>query len=334
MNIFSITLTLLIFLHGCGASPAPVPKKTPPPAWVYSVLPNDTATSMYGLAIAKTREAAIKAALNDMISRLSVKIESTFQSKQKVINNYYSNTITQSDIKAKVEKVKINNYKVIKSYRISYREFAVMIVTDKQKFIKGLKEELEVKKKLIVQQMQTLTFKDKVSQYNLAKKMSKKAKALLPTVLILSTIDELYNSKIDQDFIFNIEDKFLHVSSSLKFYVHGDKKSSLFVDKIKNNLAQNNFSVVKKEDDAIDITVTTQDNINKSVIEIAVLTMKISVKEDNQRIGGKINIIKERYNSSINNVYKNAAIHFEQNILKQGINKVLGINLNIVPKVD
>ena len=57
--------------------------------------------------------------------------------------------------------------------------------------------------------------------------------------------------------------------------------------------------------------------------------MNVSVFDNSQRIGGKSVIIKERYNGSDANVYKNASIHLEQDIKSQGINEVIGINLNI-----
>ena len=123
---FIVAVSILVF-SGCGgATPAPAKKTVPVPTWVSSILPNDTTTTMYGMATAKNRQSAINAALTDMVSRLGTTVESSFESIEKEENSF-SQLSMKSIIKAEISKIKVNNYKVIKSHRISYREFAVMI---------------------------------------------------------------------------------------------------------------------------------------------------------------------------------------------------------------
>ena len=150
LNIFIGTM-LVLSLSGCGGA-TPAPKKKPLPSWISSVPPNDTRTKMYGLAIAEDRDMAIKSALSDMIAKQGTTIESTFDSKE-VVEQFYSSSVVKFDIKSSVSKIKVNNYKVIKSYRINYNEFAVMIETDKLKFIQGLKNDFDVEKKAIDQEL-------------------------------------------------------------------------------------------------------------------------------------------------------------------------------------
>jgi hypothetical protein len=131
------------------------------------------------------------------------------------------------------------------------------------------------------------------------------------------------------DFIQTKQEEFLKEKKSLKFFVSGDAKSSKFIKSIKNYLAQNGFNVVNSKD-AIEIKAKTNDNINRnSSIKIAVITLDIGVYDKNQRIGGKSIILKERYNGSVESLYKNASIHLEQDIKSQGINDVIGINLSM-----
>ncbi|EQB40043.1 hypothetical protein M947_03210 [Sulfurimonas hongkongensis] len=296
------------------------------PAWINAPLPSDNSKFMYGMAIAKDRESAIKAALSDMVAKLGTTIESSYESNEEVRGGFVNSSV-KNQIKSDVSKISINNYEVIKSHKVSYREFAVMLRSDKVKFIKGLKESLETQKREITQKYDSLKDLDALSRYNTKKELSLKSSELLSNVLIVSELDKSFDKKGNLNFIEIKQKEFLKEAKSLKFSVKGDAKSSKFIKSIKNYLAQNGFNVVDTKD-AIEIKIKTSDNINRSsFIKIAVITLDIGVYDKNQRIGGKSKILKERYNGSKESVYKNASIHLEQDIKSQGINEVIGINL-------
>ncbi len=331
MNLFNafVSAIFILTISGCGGTPSvPQKKEVVIPSWINSVLPNDTKYKMYGMSIAKDRQNAINAALTDMVSRLGTTIESSYRSDEKVQNSYSSLTI-KNTIKADIAKIKVNNYKVINSYKINYKEFAVMIETDKIKFISGLKDNLTIQEKDIQQEYDSLSSKDVLTKYNVKKDLAKDTKKLMPTVLILSELDNDFDKAYHLNFISTKEKEFLSQSNSLRFNVNGDAKSTKFIDKIKNYLATNGFNIVNSQRDAVLVKLATKDNINKSGITIAVLTVNISVFDNFSRIGGKSIILKERYNSSMQSVYKNAAIHFEQDMKNEGINNLIGINLNM-----
>ena len=323
-------LSVFIFLTGCGTqTPEPVKEKKvkQTPQWIHSVLPDDNSLYMYGMAIDKDRESAIKRALSSVIARLGITVESSYESIQKV-DGAYSNFKVRSTIKANVSKVKLNNYMVIKSYRLNYKEFAVMVKIDKQKFINGLKNELNVKKKRIRDMYLSAKDIDSIKRYNLKKELASEAKSLLPIIYILIELDPFFEKQKNLSFVSEQEKVFIDESLNLKFFIDGNKKSKKFIDKLKNYLAQNNFNIVASKAGAIRINVQTRDNINNDYIQIAVLNLNIAVYDMGKRIGGKELILKERYNNSLESVYKNAAIHLEQEIQEKGINKTIGINLD------
>lgn len=322
-----ITLFAIIF-SGCGSAKPTPAKKAPTPKWITSVLPSDTATKMYGMGIEKNREMAINAALSDMVAKLGTSIESSYHTDQKVTNSY-STLEARYIIKAEVSKIKVNNYKVIKSYKMSYREFAVMIETDKKKFSDGLKADLALKKKSISQEYKALVSRDILTQYNGKKMLSLEAQKLTPMILMISQLDTSFDKDSNLKFISNQQEAFLAQQKKLKFYVSSDKKSHSFANKIKNYLAQHGFVVVNSSSNAVNIKLSTTENITKGNIKIAVLTLNVGVYDKNERIGGKTIILKERYNSSLASVYKNAAVHLEQDIKTEGINSLIGINLDI-----
>ncbi len=328
-----LTSTAFIF-SGCGGSSsaaAPVAKPTPKvmPAWITAPLPSDNEKFMYGMSVESDREAAIKAALSDMIAKLGTTIESSYESNQEV-QGAYSKSVIKNQIKSGVSKIKINNYKVIKSHKVSYREFAVMIETDKQKLVKGLKENLETEKKSISQKYASLKGSDALTRYNTKKELAAQAGKLISEIFIISDLDKSFNKQKNLNFVSKKQKQFIAESKRLKFFVSGNRKSTKFADSIKNYLAQNGYNVTSSKKNAVHIKINTTDNINRTgSIRIAVLTVNVSVFDKKQRIGGKSVIVKERYNGSNASVYKNASIHLEQDIKKQGINEVIGINLNI-----
>ncbi|MBU0720065.1 LPP20 family lipoprotein [bacterium] len=335
-SLLTVALLGLVF-SGCGSSPTPpvVQKPKELPAWVMAPVKDD-ASYMYGVAIESDRDASIKAALSDMVAKLGTTLESSYESNQEVQGSYNKSTI-KNQIKSEISKIKINNYEVVKSERISYREFAVMIKSDKQKFVQGLIELLDTKKKSIELKMDALKNKDALTKYNEKKELSSQAGTLLPNVLIIGGLrssippETRFEKEEYLSFISEMEKEFGKEQKSLTFYISGDSNSLDFVNNIKNYLANQGFTVVNtKKENSVLVQLGTTDNINtSSSIKIAVLKLNIEVFSNSQRIGGKAIILKERFNGSESSVYKNASIHLEQDIKSKGINEIIGINLNI-----
>jgi len=329
LNFLSLITIVLIF-NACAGSNLSTPtlpsKETP--AWVSSPPPNDNKIFMYGMSIEEDRDLAIKAALSDMIAKLGTTIESTYESDQEVQGSY-SSLLVKNKIKSNISKIKINNYKVIKSHKVSYREFAVLIETNKKKLADGLKDELALEKKNISQKYDSLKNSDALTMFNTKKELSLRAKELMPLILMIAELDVSFNKSKNLEFVYQKKKEFLSESKKLKFYITGNKKSNKFISIIKNHLASKGFNISNSKKNALHIKINTTDNINRShYLDIAVLNLELSVYDKSKRIGGKSIILKERYNGSKDSVYKNASIHLKQDIKSLGVNEVIGINLD------
>ena len=332
LNIL-VYISVVLVIFGCGGyTPAPEVKqvKKEYPSWINSPKPDDNGY-MYGVGIEENRQNAIKSALNDMVAKLGVTLESSYISNQEVQGSYFKTDI-KNQIKSDIAKIKINNYEIAKSKQISYREFAVMIKVDKKKFLNGLEESLKSKKQNIELEYNALKNTDILKRYNVKKSLAKQAKDMTSTVLIASEIKTVqkFDKKVYLDFIVKMQKAFIKEKKSLNFYLYGDKKSQDFVNKLKNNLAKHDFKIVnKKTKNSIVIKISSSDNIKKySSKKIATIKVTIKAFNNSQQIGGKSVILKERYNGSRLSVYKNAAIHFEQDIKELGLNEAVGINLD------
>ncbi len=169
-------------------------------------------------------------------------------------------------------------------------------------------------------------------RYNVKKTLLKESKEeMFPNVLVAGELESFkrFNKKYYLDFISKIQKEFIKEQKSLNFYIYGDKKSVDFVNIIKNSLAKQKLNVVnKKRKNSIIVRLKTIDNIgNKICRGIAVLKLNIKVLDNSQQIGGKSFVLKERCNGLKSSAYKNASIHFKQDINSQGIGDILGIEV-------
>ena len=317
-----LVLTLeLFFLSACTSSQKKYNKTTPTlPIWITT--PHvDTNDYMYGLAIEKDRHVAIEAALVNMVSKLGIEIESSFESNQEV-SNYYNKQISTHNIKSNVEKIKINNYELVKSKRINYKEFAVLIRTDKKKFYSALVRELDEKQENMKLRLKSLKEEDILTRYKIKKELMIEAQNQKSKILVTSQLDETFNARKYFDFIVMLKKEFLKEKKALSFYVQGDKSSFDFIQEIKNYLLQKGFKLSTKIYlNTIIINVNTTQYIQKnSYMDIAVLKVKMDIFNATKKIGGKSIILKERFDGEILSAYKNASIHFRKDIKELGIN--------------
>ncbi|QFR50060.1 hypothetical protein FJR48_10125 [Sulfurimonas lithotrophica] len=322
----SILLGFNLFFSGCGSSKPQVPKKVDTPKWV-KIQPNDTSAFTYGIGIDKTREDALKSALNDVISKLGIKVESSFTNKQ-IVDGYYSKSISTSDIKTDVAKIRITNYKIEKSHRISYREYAVLVKVDNKKFFNTLKQDIDQIKKDIETKLEESADSDAITRYNIKKKMSKECERLLSNSLVAYELNKSFNKNKYFNFVSDVKESYYSEANSLRFFISADKNSKDFAQVIKRQLIDNGFSVTNNKNlKAVIIKLNTTDNI-ASAQKIVTIKLNIKVTDEQKNVGSNTLVLKERLKKSKSSIYNTAAIHFNQDVAQEGIENILGIGIN------
>ena len=324
---FFLPLLLISFVfNGCSTSKPQPPKKVETPKWI-KIQPSDTPTYTYGVGIAKDRESAVNVALNDVVSKLGVKVESSFTNKE-IVDGYYSKSISSSDIKADVAKIRITNYDIEKTHRISFREYALLLKVDNKKFFNSLKDDISRSKENIASKLESSVEMDAINRYNIKKEISKECDRLLSNTLVAHELDKSFDKDIYFDFVANVKESYYTEANSLRFYIYGDKNSENFVKVLKQQLIDNGFNVVSNNNKGIiNIKLTSNDNIanNKKIVTIK---LNIRVTDGLKTLGANSFILKERYKSEKAAIYNQAAIHFDQDVTKDGIDKILGIGIN------
>lgn len=319
---------LLIALSGCGSAEPSTPPQTHKveiPSW-YLNPPKDSATFLYGVAIGKNRDDAIKLALTDMIAKLGIKIESTFESNVKVQYGYASKSIT-NQVKSSIDTIKINNYDVVEAERLSYNKFAILLKTDKLKLAKSLKEDVERKHTALQTTLSASKNSNILSRYKTSEHVSEAAKTLLPDVLIIQELEPSYSGEAHLSFIQESYRQFLNIKNSLGFYVKGDKHSAQFVNAFENYLTRHGYHILahKNKNTVLIKIETTLNNANAASIKIITYNVAINAMNNGEKIGGKNMVIKLRKSSNMTTLNKNAAIQFTKELESKDIYTLLQI---------
>ena len=200
MKKFLIYLTVFLFVS-CGSPQIP--------KW-YVNTPKDTTLYFYSSAEGYTKENALKNALNDIASRINVKISSSF-----VINKGIHNQKTYSEIyqqiNTQIKNIDFNNYEIIKLKKEDGKYY-VLLRVNKQKLISNLKHKINM-------QIGSVNFsadspiKKVIKAYH-ALKTIKKIKS---RIFILESLGEPIDGYINQ--IQKIENKARKIILNTKFKI-------------------------------------------------------------------------------------------------------------------
>jgi len=127
-------LLIIIFFSACT--------NPEPPKW-YINTPKDNTLYFYASAEGYTKQEAIKQALNDIASRINVKISSNFVINKGIHNQKTYNEIYQQ-INTKISNISFNNYEIVKTEK-NDEKYYVLIRVNKQKLINNLKTKIDLK---------------------------------------------------------------------------------------------------------------------------------------------------------------------------------------------
>ena len=328
------SLILFISLAGCGKPPPPPSALEAPkvyPSWYMNPQSNDT-EYMYATGNGENKDEAVRNALSNMISELGVTIESSYESNTEVKVSYSEsiNKEIKSKVKANVSKIRISNYEIVSAEKMSYKETVVMVRSDKLKFSQSLKKELDIAFDTIAQEEKALQSKDNLQKYNTYTELVGKAQALTSMIMVLSTVDGSFDQVRYIKTIAKLQESLLRAKAKLTFYVTGDKDSRYFETKIKNFISEKGLNLASKSSsDTVNIMLNTEVEISHVTNTLKVASFMVDIKAfaNQNRIGGKTLVLKERYSDSITTSYKNAAIHLEQDMKEQSAEDVIGLSI-------
>ncbi len=331
---FFITATLLslLFLSGCGTQKrVELTPKIAASDW-YINPPASTDTVLYAIGEAQNKDEAIKNALNNMASTLSVSIASQFNSKELVqegIKSSYQSTVS-NEIQSDVKKLRISHYEVLEYKKLGFRKYVVLIKSDKQKLFDSLKNELEQKFAFIDKEKETIGRYHAIKQLNIYKKAKNDIADAKNTLIIMNVLNKNFDSTSYIDKIEAVNSNYNKLLSSITFSTESNEEAKNLEPVIEKGLSEKELQVLYNTD-SNHFTIVITSKINKaSAYGFTIARAAISIYVRDYRgstIGSnKLNLVGQS-TQGYDIAKENIAIKLNEMIKKDGISKVIGLEL-------
>jgi len=332
-NFFATAILFgILFFTGCGVQKQiDLTPKISVPTW-YTNTPATTETTLYAVGEAKDRDAAVKNALNNMASTLSVSIASQFSSKELVqegLNSSYELS-TSNEIQSDVKKLRISHYELIESKELGFRKYIVLIKSDKQKLFESLKNELDQKFAFINKQKENIDRYHAIKQLSIYKNAKNEIADIPNTLIVMNVLNKSFDSREYVERVEAVNDDYEKLLSKITFSIDSNAEAKNLEAPIRNGLSlkrlQTRYSTGKKH---FIITITSKIKkakaygftLARSAIDIRVRDYRGSVIGSN-----KLNIIGQS-TQGYDIAKENVAIKLNEMIKKDGIAKVIGLDL-------
>ncbi len=331
MKIILLIFTLLFF-SGCGGEKKlQVAAPKPLPDW-YTNPPVSDTHSLYETADGVDKKEAVTNALDAMVATLSVEIASEYKSKKSIRDGAISSYQHDVDntVQTKVNAIRVSNYKVMESKEQGFRRHLVLIQSDKQQLFESLKKELDEKIVLLQNQERQIGDKNVVEQLRFYREANSGFATLASTLNVMNILNRGFDS-----------------APYLKTKSHYTTRYSELLNRVTVSLASNSQAdgliaplqaalsnkkiVIQKRQDSYHLTVHIEAEINyvhEMGFDLARAAITLTTKDHAGRTLGsnKLNIIGQ--STQGNAVAKeNIAIKLKRMIAKEGIEKILGVEL-------
>ena len=328
-------LLIVMGLTGCGGGSAPQPtyEEKPMPSW-YVNPPANNEMFLYGLGEGMNIERATRNALDNMASRLSVTVESTYEVKTKIQKGYTESFSQNSErnLKSEVAKIRISNYEVDKSDKLAPGHFIVLVKSDKEKFYSSLVKELDVKFKTLNDKRAANATSNIIKKAYFYQEAVNETNDMMSTLLVLGTLNSKFDDAKYLKDIQTINAENEAVKKAINFVISSDKASINMAEAIRVALTDSGFKVVSSKaqnSDTVLVKLTSRAEESQAMgFIVAKITTNIEVTTaDGKTVGGNKLNINGQSPQSFELAKENGSKKLKEMIQKDGINTILGLKL-------
>ena len=245
-------LLILIFASGCTVPAKQVQsnqtgERYSYPQW-YLTPPGDTSSYLYGVGEGENKERALKNALLNISSRLSLTISSDSNIYKESYTDYreYTQKRVKEDIRTQTQSLTFSDYEAVKSVQLRYNSFAVLVKVKKQTLSESLKKEILSLYDEIERENQYLKNKDPLTKYLGYSRTIKKLSAKRAKADILKTLDPEYNDALFYKTLDSMAKTINSEREKISFFI--DDRSALprVEDIVKQSLTKKGFPLTNK----------------------------------------------------------------------------------------
>lgn len=332
MREIFFTIFILLFVSGCSSKEESHMVKKELPSW-YVNPPKDSKTTLYATGDGRERKEAIADALNLLASTLSVSVESQFTLQQSVKEGLVTShqQSSQSRIDSVVDRVRISNYEIVESQEFGFKKYIVLIKSDKQKLFSSLKNELEQKFSAAQKELEFVKESHALRELEIYKKIKIEFADIQNTLMVMQALKSDFDSHSYLKKAQNITSLYDEQLSKISFSITCDDESKRLQAPIAEGLSLKKVQIEqnsnKREHFNIEVRSKTKESFAYGFI-MASSAIEIVVKDVKKIIIGsnKLNITGQSIHS-FDAAQESIAIKLDEMIRKEGIGKVLGLEL-------
>ena len=323
---------ILLFSSGCGTQKRVViAEKKVAPSW-YKHPPKSSSNELYAIGNGRNKQTAITNALTQMVSTLSVSVSSKFSAKTVVregsVNSssaVYSDTST-----SEVKNIRISNYELVESQSLGFKNYIVLVKSNKKKLFLSMKKEIEQKFEIIEKEKQSVEHLNMIKHLSFYKKSKESLSSLPNTLIVMSELDTAFDGSRYLSKAQAINAEYEDLLSSITFSIESNSQAKNLVApvakgisakklKIANSSGKKHFNIVIKSD---------IQRASSYGFTLARAAITITIKESTGAVIGsnKLNITGQS-SQGFSIAKENVALKLNALIEKDGISKVIGLEL-------
>ena len=322
----------LVFLSGCGSQKrVVVSEKKEIPSW-YEHPPKSSVNELYAVGSGRDKQSAITDALTQMISTLSVSVSSKFSAKTVVregsINS--SSGVYTDESTSEVKNIRISNYELLESQSLGFKNYAVLVKSNKRKLFDSMKKEIEQNFEIIKQERKSVEHLNMIKHLSFYKK-SKESLSLLPnTLLVMNELNSAFDGSSYLSKLQAINAEYTDLLATITFSINSNSEARNLIAPITKGISAKKLKIAnsggKKH-----FNIMIKSNIQRASsygFTLARSAITITIKDNTGAVIGsnKLNITGQS-SQGYGVAKENVAIKLNALIEKNGIAEVIGLEL-------
>ena len=322
----------LLFLSGCGSSKrVVVAKKKEMPAW-YQNPPKSSSTELYSVGSGRDKQAAITDALTQMVSTLSVSVSSKFSAKTVVregsVNS--SSGLYTDESTSEVKEIRISNYELLQAQSLGFKNYIVLVKSNKKKLFESMKKEIEQKFEIIDKERESVKHLNMMKHLSFYKKSKESLLSLPNSLIVMSELNTAFDGSGYLNRAQSINAEYENILSSLTFNISSNTQAKNLISPIAKGLSSQKLNIADgsgKKHFKIIVNSDIQEASSYG-FSLARAAISITVKESRGKIIGsnKLNITGQS-SQGFGIAKENIALKLGALIDKEGIFEVIGLEL-------
>lgn len=324
---------ILLFLGGCGSSKKMVvAEKKALPSW-YVNPPKSNETLLYALGFGRDKKSATTDALSQMLSKLSVSVSSKFSAKTLVKEGSITSVNSEylDEQESEVKRMRISNYEVIHSANLGFKKYAVVVKSEKKQLFESMLQEIQQEFQ-IIKNKQTVLKRQNVLEQIVFYKETYNSLATLPNkITLMSELNKEFDGSVYIHKMGEIYKHYQELLSSVTFWVESDNNASNLKAAIIKGISSKKIKIADSEGEK-HFRVYVRASIEKAGsygFIMARTTIKIQTKDYKGRvIGSNLINLTGKSTQGYAIAKENVAIKLDKLIEDEGIDSIIGLNLN------